>query len=55
MDFELPADDDPRRLTVRTWLAEHPRRAAGSWPRPATSLPHWPKPWGLGADPIQQA
>jgi len=25
MDFELPAADDPRRLEVRAWLAEHPR------------------------------
>ncbi len=24
MDFDLPADDDPRRLEVRAWLAEHP-------------------------------
>ena len=24
MDFELPPDDDPRRLAVRAWLAEHP-------------------------------
>ena len=23
MDFELPGDDDPRRVDVRTWLAEH--------------------------------
>ena len=24
MDFELPGDDDPRRTTVRDWLAAHP-------------------------------
>ena len=24
MDFELPADDDPRRVAVREWLAAHP-------------------------------
>ena len=30
------------------------RRRADSWPRPATSAPHWPEPWGLDADPIHQ-
>ena len=24
MDFDLPADDDPRRLAIRAWLADHP-------------------------------
>ena len=24
MDFELPADDDPRRQAVRAWLDDHP-------------------------------
>jgi len=24
MDFALPADDDPRRLEVRSWLASNP-------------------------------
>src|SRR5258708_2743877 len=24
MDFELPAEDDPRRSAVRAWLAERP-------------------------------
>ena len=30
VDFELPPDDDPRRVEVRRWLAEHPRRAGAA-------------------------
>ena len=37
MEFDLPSEDDPRRAEVRRWLAEHPRRPGGRWPRPATS------------------
>ena len=25
MDFELPGDDDPRRLEIRAWFEAHPR------------------------------
>lgn len=51
MDFDLPPDDDPRRLEVRAWLAEHPsptgrQLAEGGW-----VVPHWPRPWG--ATPTQ--
>ena len=24
MDFDMPGEDDPRRLAVREWLAAHP-------------------------------
>src|SRR3954447_3972425 len=24
VDFDMPSEDDPRRVAVRTWLAEHP-------------------------------
>ena len=54
VDFELPGADDPRRLAVRSWLADHPstrRRRA-----PVRGLRRAPlaAPWGLGADPMQQ-
>jgi alkylation response protein AidB-like acyl-CoA dehydrogenase len=54
VDFALPADDDRRRLEVRSWLARHPaptpRQLAGA----GYVAPHWPEPWGLGADPTTQ-
>ncbi len=50
MDFELPAHDDPRRLAVRAWLAEHPRPSGAELRDAGYVVPHWPPPWGLGAD-----
>jgi len=54
MDFELPGPDDPRRLAVRAWLAEHPSPSGRQLAEAGYVAPHWPAPWGLDADPIQQ-
>ena len=54
MDFELPTDDDPRRLAVRAWLAEHPAPTGRQLAEAGYVAPHWPRPWGLDADPIHQ-
>jgi alkylation response protein AidB-like acyl-CoA dehydrogenase len=54
MDFELPADDDPRRRAVRQWLEEHPRPSGRELAEAGLIVPHWPRPWGLDADPIHQ-
>ncbi|MGK2948235.1 MAG: acyl-CoA dehydrogenase family protein [Acidimicrobiales bacterium] len=54
MDFELPGDDDPRRAEVRTWLAEHPSPTGRQLAEAGYVAPHWPRPWGLDADPIHQ-
>ncbi len=54
MDFELPPQDDPRRLTVRAWLAEHPTPSGRQLAEAGYVAPHWPAPWGLDADPIHQ-
>jgi alkylation response protein AidB-like acyl-CoA dehydrogenase len=54
MDFELPPDDDPRRLEVRRWLAEHPNATGRDLADGGYVVPHWPKPWGLDADPMNQ-
>ena len=54
MDFELPADDDPRRSGVRAWLADHPRPTGRELAAAGYVAPHWPRPWGLDADPIEQ-
>ncbi|MFZ9629916.1 MAG: acyl-CoA dehydrogenase family protein [Ilumatobacteraceae bacterium] len=54
MDFELPADDDPRRAAVRDWLAAHPRPSGRQLAEAGYVAPHWPAPWGLDADPVHQ-
>jgi len=54
MDFLLPSEDDPRRLEVRAWLVEHPSPTGRQLADAGLVAPHWPKPWGLGADPIHQ-
>ena len=54
MDFELPAADDPRRIEVRDWLAAHPRPDAAALAAAGYVAPHWPSPWGRGADPTEQ-
>ena len=54
MDFELPGDDDPRRVAVRAWLAEHPSPSGRELAEAGYVAPHWPAPWGLDADPIHQ-
>jgi 3-oxochol-4-en-24-oyl-CoA dehydrogenase len=54
MDFEMPAADDPRRVQVRTWIAEHPNPSGRQLAEAGYVAPHWPKPYGLGADPLEQ-
>jgi len=54
MDFELPPDDHPRRLEIRQWLAEHPRPTGRQLAEAGYVAPHWPRPWGMDADPISQ-
>ncbi len=54
MDFDLPPDNDPRRLAVRSWIAEHPNPTADQLVDAGYVVPHWPKPWGLEADPMHQ-
>ncbi|MEZ5143212.1 MAG: acyl-CoA dehydrogenase family protein [Acidimicrobiales bacterium] len=54
MDFDPPPDDDPRRLAVRAWLADHPAPTPRQLAEAGYVAPHWPPPWGLGADPTEQ-
>ena len=54
MDFDLPPDDDPRRRAVREWLADHPSPSGRQLAEAGLVAPHWPRPYGLGADPIHQ-
>ncbi len=50
MNFDLPPVDDARRAAVRAWLAEHPDATRPQLAAAGYAAPHWPSPWGLGAD-----
>ena len=54
MDFELPGEDDPRRRNVRAWLQDNPSATGRQLAEAGFVAPHWPKPWGLEADPVHQ-
>jgi 3-oxochol-4-en-24-oyl-CoA dehydrogenase len=54
MDFDLPADDDPRRLAVRDWLATNPHPTGRQLAEAGYVVPRWPRPWGLEADALHQ-
>ncbi len=54
MDELLPPLDDPRRLPVREWIAAHPNPTPREFAESGYVAPHWPAPYGLGADPVQQ-
>ena len=54
MDFDLPPDDHPARTAVREWIAANPNPTGKELAEAGYVVPHWPKPWGLEADPIEQ-
>ncbi|MDP6241127.1 MAG: acyl-CoA dehydrogenase family protein [Acidimicrobiales bacterium] len=54
MDFDLPPDDDPRRLEVRAWLEANPGPTPDELLDAGYTVPHWPAPWGVEADPMHQ-
>jgi alkylation response protein AidB-like acyl-CoA dehydrogenase len=51
---QRPADDHPGRLAVRALLAEHPAPTGRQLADAGLVCPHWPRPWGLDADPTTQ-
>jgi len=54
MDFDLPPDDHPARRRVRDWIAANPSPSGRELADAGYVVPHWPAPWGLDADPIEQ-
>jgi alkylation response protein AidB-like acyl-CoA dehydrogenase len=42
--------EDDRRRAIREWIAEHPRPTGRELATAGYVAPHWPPPWGLGAD-----
>lgn len=45
---------DPRRSEARAWVEAHPRPTGRQLAEAGYVAPHWPRPWGLEADPIHQ-
>ena len=54
MDFDFPADDDPRRLEIRAWIDAHPSPTPQELADSGYVVPHWPRPYGLEAEPMHQ-
>src|SRR3954454_12616927 len=54
MDVDLPAEDDPRRIEVRAWFEAHPSPSAADLVDAGYVVPHWPRPYGLDAEPALQ-
>jgi 3-oxochol-4-en-24-oyl-CoA dehydrogenase len=54
VDIDLPAEDDPRRVEVRAWFEAHPSPTPQELRDAGYVVPHWPKPWGLDAEPELQ-
>jgi alkylation response protein AidB-like acyl-CoA dehydrogenase len=50
----LPGDDDQRRIAVRAWINKYPKPSADELALAGYVAPHWPQPYGLGADALQQ-
>jgi alkylation response protein AidB-like acyl-CoA dehydrogenase len=57
---DLPPEAEPFRAEVQEWLEQ--TAPGGRWPKDFARLlaaagyvaPHWPRPWGLAAGPVQQ-
>ena len=55
MDSAPPAaGDHPMRVGIRDWLDAHPSPTGRQLAERGLVAPHWPEPWGLGADPALQ-
>jgi alkylation response protein AidB-like acyl-CoA dehydrogenase len=54
MDFNLPPESDPRRLEIRAFFEANPRPSGRQLAERGYTVPHWPRPWGLSADPELQ-
>jgi alkylation response protein AidB-like acyl-CoA dehydrogenase len=54
VDTALPPDGDPRRVELRSWFEANPAPSGRQLAERGLVAPHWPAPWGLGADPTHQ-
>jgi 3-oxochol-4-en-24-oyl-CoA dehydrogenase len=54
VDLALPGDDHPARIAVRRWLRSNPAPDARRLAESGYVAPHWPRPWGVEAGPVDQ-
>lgn len=54
LPIELPPEAERYRDEVRGWLAAHPSPSRAELAGAGLVAPHWPRPWGLDADPLHQ-
>ena len=54
MDFDAPPEDDAYRMQVRAWIEENPKPNYKQLVDAGYVVPHWPKPYGLEAGPLEQ-
>jgi alkylation response protein AidB-like acyl-CoA dehydrogenase len=58
LSFDLPADAERYRPAVRSFVDELRAAPRADWNRRIAEagylVPHWPEPWGLGADALHQ-
>jgi alkylation response protein AidB-like acyl-CoA dehydrogenase len=54
VDLALPGEDHPARAEFRAWLGANPDPTPRRLAEAGYVAPHWPRPWGLDADPIAQ-
>ena len=54
MDLQLPDASHPVRQEFRAFLASHPSPTGRDLAEAGYVVPHWPRPWGLDADPLSQ-
>ena len=58
MSIELPAEAEPARARTRALVDELARHDKSQWRAMLADagylVPHWPRPWGLDATPVEQ-
>jgi len=54
VDFEWPPEAEAYRAEVKAWLQANPKPTNADLAAAGYVAPHWPKPYGLGATPIEQ-
>lgn len=52
--LDLPPEAEQFRDETRAWLADHPTPSFVELAEAGYTVPHWPKPWGRDASPLEQ-
>ncbi len=54
MELTLPGENSPTRIWVKDWIKSNPNATSRELAQAGLVAPHWPKPYGLDATPIDQ-